>query len=921
MWWRRWIPLLSGLLKKIIGDHSEKAVARHRKTVAVINGLEPQFQALSDSQLRHKTVEFRERLEQGEALDSILPEAFATVREAARRTLGQRHYDVQLIGGMVLHEGNVAEMRTGEGKTLVATLPAYLNALLGRGVHVITVNDYLARRDAEWMGQIYRFLGLSVGLIVHGLTSAQRREAYLADIAYGTNNEFGFDYLRDNMALSPDDVVQRPLQYAIVDECDSILVDEARTPLIISGSADKPTELYYTFAKLAQRLHPEVDYVVEEKERRVAPTEECIAKVEKWMNVEDLTGEHSEMYHYLLNAIKAKELFHRDHHYVVKDGEVIIVDEFTGRLMFGRRWSDGLHQAVEAKEGVKIERESVTMATITIQNYFRMYKKLAGMTGTAKTEEGEFQEIYRMDVIVIPTNRPMVRVDNPDVVYKTGKAKFRWIIEEIVERHKTGQPILVGTISIERSEVLAEMLKRRGVPHQVLNAKFHEKEAEIVAQAGRLGQVTIATNMAGRGTDIVLGGNPQFLAKVRMQQKGYDPEQIRLASEGLPSDDPDIRALQEEYKLYFTEFKRQCDAEADQVRAAGGLHIIGSERHEARRIDNQLRGRSGRQGDPGSSRFYVGLDDDLMRLFGGEMVSNLMDRLGIDEDTPIDHGMVTRAIENAQKKVEARNFDIRKHVLQYDQVLNEQRDLIYTQRRKVLAGGDGLRDAALDAVRRVCDGLVDAHYSEDVHPDDWDPASLIEAAEQSFMPPRVLQADQFRDLRKAEVKEKLAQAAVAFYDAKEKRVGPELMRELERVIFLRTVDEKWIDHLTAMDDLRDGVGLRAYAQKDPLVEYKMEAFDMFQNMIEGIQDDVVRALFRLEIRREQPRQAGDGPAAEGGVRAELAPVLQLKRRQMVTSGPSDGPAQPVRVEKQVGRNDPCPCGSGKKYKKCHGRTA
>ncbi|BDG61717.1 preprotein translocase subunit SecA [Caldinitratiruptor microaerophilus] len=942
--------MFATLKKLIVGDVSEKTVRRHMQTVARINALEPEFERLTDAQLAHKTVEFRQRLESGESLDDLLPEAFAAVREAAKRTLGQRHFDVQLVGGMVLHEGNVAEMKTGEGKTLVATLPAYLNALPGQGVHVVTVNDYLARRDAEWMGQIYKFLGLRVGLIVHGLNPAQRRESYQADITYGTNNEFGFDYLRDNMAISLNDLVQRPLNYAIVDEADSILIDEARTPLIISGPAEKPTELYYTFAKLVTRLQRDVDYTVDEKERRVAPTEEGIAKVEKMLNVKNLVDENAELYHYFLNALKAKELFHRDRDYVVKDGQVIIVDEFTGRLMFGRRWSDGLHQAVEAKEGVKIERETLTLATITIQNYFRMYRKLAGMTGTAKTEEQEFRQIYGMDVIVVPTNKPMIRKDLPDVVYKTVRAKFNAVVEEIVERHKTGQPVLVGTVSIEKSEMLSEMLKRRGIPHQVLNAKYHEKEAEIVAQAGRFGAVTIATNMAGRGTDILLGGNPAFMARDRLRREGYDAGLIARATEGLPSDDPEIRKLQELYRSYYEEFKKQCDAEAEKVKAAGGLHIIGTERHEARRIDNQLRGRAGRQGDPGSSRFYVALEDDLMRLFGGEMVASLMEKLGLEEDVPIDHPMVSRAIENAQKKVEARNFEIRKHVLQYDQVLNEQRDLIYKQRRQVLRG-ENLRESALDAIHKVCERLVQ-HYGPETHPEEWDPQPLIDAAHEAFFPAGVLKPEDLRGLRKPELAERLKAVAEELYAAKEARIGPELMRELERAVFLRTVDEKWIEHLTAMDDLREGIGLRAYAQRDPLIEYKLEGMDMFNAMIESIQETVAQHLFRLEIVRQEVHPApsvapGGAPGAvpgAGGVATgapgeaagpglpaggrpgrpvALPPALEFKRRVTFESGPGAEarPQAPARAAKAVGRNDPCPCGSGKKYKKCCGRTA
>ena len=893
------------LAKVFTGGYSEKVVKRHLKTVAVINELEPGIKQLSDAELAQKTVEFRERLAAGETLDDILPEAFAVVREASVRTLGQRPYDVQLVGGLVMHEGNIAEMRTGEGKTLSATLPTYLNALSGLGVHVVTVNDYLARRDSEWMGQIYRFLGLKVGLIVPGLDSAERRESYAADITYGTNNEFGFDYLRDNMAFTLEDMVQRGHHFCVVDEVDSILIDEARTPLIISGTGSKPTDFYYTFAKIAERLVVEDDYTVDEKTRQVAPTETGIAKVEGLLHIDHLyDDEHMELSHYLQNAIKAKELFKLDRDYVVKDGEVIIVDEFTGRLMFGRRWSDGLHQAVEAKEGVTIERESQTLATITFQNYFRMYTKLAGMTGTAMTEEDEFRQIYKLDVIAIPTNRPMVRADLPDVVYKTVKAKYKAVVDEIVERHKNGQPLLVGTVSVEKSEVLSDMLRRRGVPHQVLNAKHHEREADIVAQAGHFGAVTIATNMAGRGTDIVLGGNPSFLARERLKAQGLDKEMILKASEGLPSEDPEVNAAQEQYKELLYKYEAECKGDAEKVRNAGGLHIIGTERHESRRIDNQLRGRCGRQGDPGSTRFYVALEDDLMRLFGGETVSKLMDRLGIEEDVPIDSPMVSRALENAQKKVEARNFDIRKHVLQYDDVMNQQRELIYRQRREVLEGAD-MREVVDDFIAKVTENLVSSSLPEGVHREEWDLEGLIQALEGVYMPRGAVKVEDLEDSGRDAIKEHLLETARHVYSEKENRLTSDVMRQLERVIILRTVDEKWMDHLDAMDDLREGVGLRAYGQKDPLVEYKMEAYEMFQNMIAAIQEDVVRAVFRLEVVREERRRpvAVDIQASHGPVSANT----------------DSGPKQPVQKKKTPGRNDPCWCGSGKKYKKCHGR--
>ncbi len=895
------------LLQAIFGDYSAKVVKRHQKTVALINSLEPQMQKLSDAELSGKTAEFKQRLANGEALEQLLPEAFAVVREASVRMTGKRHYDVQLVGGLVLHEGNIAEMKTGEGKTLVASLPLYLNALAGRGCHLVTVNDYLARVGRDDIGRIYRFLGMSTGLIVHGLTSEQRREAYACDITYGTNNEFGFDYLRDNMAMYPHDMVHREFYYAIVDEADSILIDEARTPLIISGPSGKPTELYYTFAKIAERLKKEEDYIVEEKERRIAVTEEGIAKVEKWLNIDHLyEGENQQLAHYLNNAVKAKELFHIDKDYVVKDGEVIIVDEFTGRLMFGRRWSDGLHQAVEAKEGAKIEGETQTLATVTFQNYFRMYKKLAGMTGTALTEEEEFRKIYNLDSIAIPTNMPVIRKDHPDVVYKTLKAKFNAVADEVEERHKNGQPMLVGTVSIEKSELLSALLTRRGVKHQVLNAKYHEREAEIIAQAGRFGAVTIATNMAGRGTDILLGGNPEFAARQRMRADGMSSEMIVAATDVIPSQDPEVQAAHETYRNYLKEEEAKCAEDGAKVRAAGGLAVIGTERHEARRIDNQLRGRSGRQGDPGESRFYVALEDDLMRLFGGETVANLMSKLGIEEDVPIDSPMVSRAIENAQKKVEARNFDIRKHVLNYDDVMNTQRELIYKQRRQVLEGHD-TREIALDAVKAMAEHVVHEGVPEDVYFEEWDPEILVGLAEEAGLPKGYLTVEALKesiqDIRKhadgvKALSEVITNAAVKAYEAKEQRLGTDVIRSLERFIILKTVDEKWMDHLDGMDDLRDGVGLRAYGQKDPLVEYKMEAMEMFNTMISSIQRDLVRHLFTIEVAREPQ-----------------------KPRIMIESGAGGTEARtPIRnQEKKVGRNDPCPCGSGKKYKFCHGR--
>ncbi len=931
------LKLLSSLL---LGNYNAKVLRRIGQTVEAINALEPSVRQLDDAQLRAKTDEFKARLAGGAALEDILPEAFAVVREAAVRTIGQRHFDVQLVGGVVLHEGNIAEMKTGEGKTLVATLPLYLNALTGRGVHLVTVNDYLARRDAEWMGPIYRLLGLTVGVNVHGLDFAQKKAAYRADVTYGTNNEFGFDYLRDNMATSAEHLVQRPLYYAIVDEVDSILIDEARTPLIISGAADKPTDLYYQFARIVPRLRVDEDYTVDEKAHTAHPTEQGIRKVEKLLGIDDLFDhEHMDLSHYLYNALKAHALMKRDRDYVVKDGEVIIVDEFTGRLMFGRRYSDGLHQAIEAKEGVKIERESQTLATITLQNYFRMYEKLAGMTGTAATEEEEFRKIYGTDVVVIPTHRPMIRADHPDVVYRSERGKFRAVVDEIAECYARGQPVLVGTVSIEKSERLSALLKQRGIPHQVLNAKYHEKEAEIIAQAGRLGTVTIATNMAGRGTDIMLGGNPEWLARKELLKRGYSPEVVAAAAEKTPTNDPEVLRARREFQELFAAQKAECDAERQQVIALGGLHIIGTERHEARRIDNQLRGRSGRQGDPGSSRFYIALEDDLMRLFGSDNIAGLLDRIGFEEDMPIEHNLLTRAIENAQKRVESRNFDIRRRVLEYDDVMNKQREVVYRQRRQVLFG-DELQGPLMSMVEAIVDRWLDLYCEQRAHPEDWDLAGLIKAAEASFVPEGRLRVADLQGLGRAEVRERLLELAREEYAAKERDLGPELMREFVRAILLRVVDQKWMDHLDAMDTLREGIGLRAYGQKDPLIEYKMEAFDMFQATVEAIQEDAVKYVYRLTLVREPGRAAGRlgasrqrrlvlqkeelqpyrmaaglegmGPVPDAGHGREAAPAVaqgETSRRE------------PVRVGPKVGRNDPCPCGSGKKYKKCCGRNA
>jgi len=827
--------MLKNFLRNLLDDN-EKEIKKIRRTVEVVNSLEPEFKSLKDEDFPRKTAEFKRRLKEGEKLDDILPEAFALVREASVRTLGMRHFDVQLIGGVVLHQGRIAEMKTGEGKTLVATLPAYLNALKEKGVHIVTVNDYLASRDADWMRPVYEFCGLSVGLIVHGLNYKQRQEAYACDITYGTNNEFGFDYLRDNMVVAVGNMVQRPLYYAIVDEVDSILIDEARTPLIISGEGDKPTNLYYQIAKFVPRLVDEEDYKVDEKAHLVTLTEEGVRKVEKYFGIENLS-ENMELAHHVNQGLKAHCLMKRDRDYVVKDGQIIIVDEFTGRLMFGRRYSDGLHQAIEAKEGVRIEKESQTLATITFQNYFRMYEKLAGMTGTAKTEEEEFRKIYGMDVVAIPTHKPMIRNDQPDLIYRTEEGKFRAVVEDIVERHKKGQPVLVGTISIEKSELLSKMLSKKGVKHQVLNAKYHEKEAQIIAQAGQKGTVTIATNMAGRGTDIVLG-------------------------EG--------------------------------VKELGGLYVLGTERHEARRIDNQLRGRSGRQGDPGESRFYVSLEDDLMRLFGSGSIEGVMDRLGMSDDLPIENNIISRALENSQKKVESRNFSIRKNVLEYDDVINQQREVIYGERRKVLLG-ENLKTTVSSMIDDVVEQTVESFAGEARFSDDWDLPGFLAYVEQHILPRLDFGIEDIKGMTKDEVKKLLAERTHAMYEAREKELGSEVMRELEKAVMLRIIDEKWMDHIDAMDQLRNGIGLRAYAQKDPLIEYKFEAFEAFQSMVYSIKEDVVRYILRVRV------------------------VQKPEERKTVEGQAEETQKKPVRTGKKIGRNDPCPCGSGKKYKKCCGR--
>ncbi len=890
------------LLKKIFGTKNERELKRLWPMAERINRLEPEMGALTDARLREKTDEFRRRLEAGETLDDLLYEAFALVRETAKRLLGMRHFDVQLIGGIVLHEGKIAEMKTGEGKTLVATMPVYLNALLGRGVHVVTVNDYLAKRDAQWMGPVYHHLGLSVGVIQHEtsflydpdfrsedrrydrLRPCSRKEAYDADITYGTNNEFGFDYLRDNMKYDINDYCQRELHYAIVDEVDSILIDEARTPLIISGPSEESTNKYYKIDRIIPRLQKERDFTIDEKAKTAILTEEGSMRVEGLLGVENLFDPvNIELVHHVLQALKAHHLFKRDVDYVVKDGQVIIVDEFTGRLMPGRRWSDGLHQAIEAKEGVRIESENQTLATITFQNYFRMYHKLAGMTGTADTEAEEFAKIYDLDVVVIPTNMPMIRKDYPDVIYKTEKAKFEAVLREIEDCHRRGQPVLVGTISIENSERLSKMLKRKGIPHSVLNAKYHEKEAEIIAQAGRPGAVTIATNMAGRGTDIVLGGNPEGLVRELLKDRKD------------PSDEDRRRALEDA--------RERCRKDRERVVQAGGLHILGTERHEARRIDNQLRGRSGRQGDPGSSRFYLSLEDDLMRIFGSDRISGLMGRLGMDEDVPIENKMVTRAIENAQKRVETHNFEIRKHLLEYDDVMNKQRTEIYAFRREILES-ESLKDRIEEMVNELVDSLLSAYCPEDRHPEYWEIKELNDSLYGIFgiRSERISGIQGIEALREA-VLEELKQ----YYERKEQEIGEETMRYLEKIVMLQVVDTQWKDHLLAMDHLKEGIGLRGYGQKDPLVEYKREAFDMFAEMTERINTEVLTRLYRIQVRSE-----------------EEAATFTRRRQSAFAYNRGDGGTgvqQPVKKTKKVGRNQPCPCGSGRKYKKCCGANA
>ena len=908
-----------GFLDSLFNMADKKELKNFAKMAEKINTLEPKFESMRDKELKNMTSEFKERLANGETLDDILPEAFAVVREASKRVLGLRQYDVQFIGGMVLHQGRIAEMKTGEGKTLVAAAPVYLNALEGKGVHVVTVNDYLAKRDKEEMGKVYEFLGLTVGVIVHGQTPEVRRAQYNCDITYGTNNEYGFDYLKDNMVIHKEQKVQRELNYAIVDEVDSILIDEARTPLIISGPGDKSTHLYTdanTFvltlkapSKTEQEKTKEEkeahfsdgDYDIDEKQKSASLTESGIKKAEVYFNVDNITDiEHTELYHHINQALKAHAIMKKDVDYVVKDGEIIIVDEFTGRLMFGRRYSEGLHQAIEAKEGLHVQRESKTLATITFQNFFRMYKKLAGMTGTAKTEEEEFKSIYKMDVVVVPTNKPVQREDLPDVVYKNENGKFNAVAEDILERHKKQQPVLVGTVSIDKSEKLSQILKRKGIKHEVLNAKNHEKEAEIVAQAGRLGAVTIATNMAGRGTDIMLGGNPLFLTKKELKRQGFTDATIKRVDTHIEEieleQDEELAKAKHTFDNLYEKYKEEAKKEQEAVRAAGGLAIIGTERHESRRIDNQLRGRSGRQGDPGSSRFYIGLDDELMRLFGSERIQGVVEKIGLEEDMPVEHKMLTKSIENAQKKVEGRNFGIRKHVLQYDDVMNKQRQVIYDERGRVLEGED-INEQIQSMIKDIISDAVAAYVGDN----GVELENLKSYLYGLFMPKESLEGEELKELKSQELSNKIYETAHDIYREKEEIIGSDRMREVERIILLQCVDNHWIDHIDAMDQLRQGIGLRALGQQDPVIAYKMEGFDMFDDMIKHIQEDTVRYLFNITI-EQQPKE-----------RKSVVDVDTL-------ASPSDlADNSPVVKERTVGRNEPCPCGSGKKFKHCCGK--
>ncbi len=918
-----------GIFKKIFGDYSEKEVKRIMPLVEKINSLEEEISKLSDGELRNKTAEFKVRVQDGTSLDELLPEAFAVVREASKRVLGMRHFDVQLIGGIILHQGRIAEMKTGEGKTLVATLPAYLNALTGKGVHIITVNDYLAKRDSEWMGKLYKFLGLTVGLVISGMEPAEKQRAYASDIIYGTNNEFGFDYLRDNMVIYKNQAVQRELSFAIVDEIDSILIDEARTPLIISGRANKSSDLYKKANDFVKKLTPKVlveedvkdieqeednekyDYIVDLKAKSATLTQKGIKKAEQVFNLENFNDiENSDLVHHVNQSLRAFGVMKKDIDYIVKDGEVLIVDEFTGRIMYGRRYNNGLHQAIEAKENVKIADESKTLATITFQNYFRMYDKLSGMTGTAMTEEEEFREIYNLDVISIPTNKPMVRIDNNDVIYKNENAKFRAIVEEIKESYKKGQPVLVGTISIEKSEKLSSILKREGIPHEVLNAKFHEKEAEIIAQAGKYGAVTIATNMAGRGTDIMLGGNSEYLALQELRKRKVSEELIEQATAFNETDNEEIMQVRKDFKELKAKYDDTIKEEKEKVIEAGGLKIIGTERHESRRIDNQLRGRSGRQGDNGESRFYIGLDDDLMKIFGGDMITSVYNTLGADENMPIESKIISNAVEKAQKRVESRNFSIRKNVLQYDDVMNVQREIIYKQRKEVL-DGKNLKDNVTTMIESMADEIVDLHANDDSTNNE----ALVQEIKNIF---GIDAEDAVNNTKPEELKNMIKSQALQIYADKENEIGEEHLREFERVVMLKVVDQKWMDHIDSMDELKNGIGLRAYGQKNPVDQYRVEGFDMFDEMVANIKLDVVKLVLHIqkleELKREQTVQITKATQENlNSINFESSSAPKQEQPQEVK--------QPIVNEgPKVGRNDPCPCGSGNKYKNCCGRN-
>ena len=917
------------LMEKIFGDLNEKEVKKVSRIADKVMAYDEEMQKLTDQQLRDKTAEFRERIASGETLDQLLPEAFAVCREGAWRSLGMKHFYVQVIGGIVLHQGRISEMKTGEGKTLVATLPAYLNALEGKGVHVVTVNDYLAKRDMEWMGKLYTFLGLTVGCVVHGISEEERRAAYQADITYGTNNEYGFDYLRDNMVIYKEEMMQRELNYAIIDEVDSILIDEARTPLIISGRGDKSTDMYRKADGFVRTLKVEEDFTIEEKDKQISLTEDGVAKCEAYFDVENFSDpENMEINHHVLQALKARNMMKRDVDYIVKDGEIVIVDEFTGRLMFGRRYSDGLHQAIEAKENVIVRSESKTLATITLQNYFRMYQKLAGMTGTAKTEESEFRDIYNMDVVVIPTNKPVVREDRQDAVYSTERGKYKSIVDSVVAAHETGQPVLVGTISIEKSELIANALKKRGIKHfNVLNAKQHEKEAQIIAEAGRLGAITIATNMAGRGTDIILGGNPEFEAKREMAANGYDSDTIAFATSFVQSDDPELLKAREEFKALHEKYKEERKEEQDKVRELGGLCIIGTERHESRRIDNQLRGRSGRQGDPGCTQFCISMEDELMRLFGGERMQAIVKKLGVEEDEAIEARAITKQIENAQKKVEGRNFSIRKYVLQYDNVMNKQREIIYSERKRVLFGED-LRDYLVSMTHQLIDEVVDPVVIASKFPEEWDFETINKGLAKITPAFEPLDFDEevLHDMDEQSLRNGLYEDFEDLYKAKEEEIGIDKIREIERMILIRVVDNKWMDHIDDMEQLKSGIGLRGLGGQDPAAAYAQEGFDMFELMVNSIKEEFVKFCYNVTVQTTTERKnvmgygegrkdefseeqyleaAGEGEMPDGAVIPEREHKQETFRRE-----------QP-----KVGRNDPCPCGSGKKYKHCCGRNA